>query len=67
MRRAPAMLSVFLLAATATSGEDGRPYDEAVAATNGVVVHGVDSKLLAARLRDVDRKLLAGDAKAAAK
>lgn len=66
MRRALALLPVLALATSATSGEDGRSYDEAVAATNGVVVHGVDSKLLAARLRDVDRKILAGDAKSAA-
>jgi hypothetical protein len=66
MRRAFALVSVCLLAGAASSGEDAHPADDAVAASNGVVVHNVDSKLLAARLRDVDKKTLAGDVKSAA-
>src|SRR5688500_13406443 len=37
-----------------------------VAASNGVVIHGVDTKVIAARLREADRKSVAGDAKGAA-
>jgi hypothetical protein len=66
MRARPAWTAVLCLAASASAGEDARPGDSSVATSNGAVVHGVDAKLLAARLRDVDRKALAGDAKGAA-
>jgi len=66
MRRALAAVPLLALAGAASSGEDPRPAGDAVAASNGVVVHDVDSKLLAARLRDVDRKIFAGDVKSAA-
>lgn len=54
------------LAAAVSFAEETPTTDTAVAASNGVVVHGVDTKLLAARLRDADRKVLAGDATGAA-
>jgi len=67
VRTAAAFLVVFVLAGAASSGDDSGSADDGAAnATNGVVVHGVDTKLLAARLREVDKKVLAGDAKAAA-
>ena len=63
MSRLARCLAVLLLALPASAGEDAASGEGSVAASNGAVVHGVDGKLLAARLRDVDRKTLAGDAK----
>lgn len=76
MRRAARIASPLAFAALAcgltarapevrAEGEETRRESSSVAATNGVVVHGVDSKLLAARLRDVDGRLAAGQAEAA--
>src|SRR5438132_58566 len=56
---------VLVVAAGAAFAEGDKRAEDAVAASNGVVVRGVDSKLLAARLRDPDRKALAGDARGA--
>jgi hypothetical protein len=65
MRRSLVLVPLAALAA-ASFGEDTPQTGTSVAAANGVVVHGVDTKLLAARLRDSDRKVLAGDARGAA-
>lgn len=54
--------SAALSVRAAEDAEDGR----SVVTSNGVVVHGVETKLLAARLRETDRKVLAGDARGAA-
>lgn len=66
MRSRLAPAAFVALAAALTLAEETPPTDTTVAASNGVVVHGVDTKLLAARLREADRKALAGDAKGAA-
>jgi hypothetical protein len=66
MRRGRVVTLLVVLASAPSFAEDAQPAGTSVAAANGVVVHGVDTKLLAARLRDTDRKVLAGDAKGAA-
>lgn len=58
--------AVLALAALTSRASEDADEGRSVAASNGVVVHGVDTKLLAARLRETDRKVLAGDAKGAA-
>src|SRR5688572_14660319 len=66
MPRGPLVPCALLVLAAFARGEESRAAEGSVAATNGIVVHGVDTKLLAARLRDTDRKALDGDAKGAA-
>ena len=46
-------------------GDDGTT--SSVAAVNGVVVHGVDTKFLAARIREADQRVVDGEPEAAAK
>lgn len=53
--------------APAALGEGGDATRTSVAAVNGVVVHGVESKVLAARVREIDQRLVTGDFAAAAK
>jgi hypothetical protein len=67
MRRLPVCaLAAASLAAAAALAQDTPPTDQTVAASNLAVIHDVDTKLLAARLREADRKALSGDAKGAA-
>ncbi len=61
-----AMLGALVTIASAAAGQEAQPATGSVAAENGVVVHGVDTRALAARFREVDRKALAGDAAGAA-
>jgi hypothetical protein len=64
-RRALCAVLLAFAAFPARASEDAED-GSSVAAGNGVVVHNVDTKLLAARLRETDRKVLAGDVKGAA-
>lgn len=49
------------------AAEDRRRDSSSVAATNGVVVHDVDAKLLAARVRDIDARIAGGPIETAAR
>ena len=66
MHRALFRTGLVLAAAAAARGEDRPPAERSVIAPNGVVVHGVDTKIVSARLRDADRKAAAGDVAGAA-
>lgn len=62
--RAAALVALLLLAGELRAQEtEASP---SVTAENGIVIHGVDRRMLAARLRDVDRKIASGDALGAA-
>ena len=66
MLRRVLLLAVVASAALPVRASEDAQEGRSVVTSNGVVVHGVDTKLLAARLRETDRKVLAGDARGAA-
>jgi hypothetical protein len=58
----------FCVSDTASARGDGQDTTATSAsATNGAVVHGVDTKLLTTRLREIDLRLVEGDGEAAAR
>jgi hypothetical protein len=71
MARGPVLVPLVIAAlaagvAPAAAQDASQDAGGGVAASNGVVIHGVDTKMIAARLREADRKAASGDAKGAA-